>query len=309
MRFSRFSGTSVPRDFVEFPSQVNEPWALFPKVLQNYARHWQTGEPLPEKHVAALLASQKFNNGYAKSEFLAAAVVDQAWHSLAPEECPGPEGVEEFERRALASAGLDLPLVPPRCARREFLSCLCLVLLVCRRVPHPAAQVVHVHVHLPVVGSDGRRNRPVSVAGAIVGRWDGRLFRPRRGGATTAAPHFPLHLISFCKYLLVGVVLFFVFCFFSLNSHPRCRYRSGYFSHVFADSYASCYQSYLRSEVLDADGEAWFKEHGGLTRENGDHFRRTVLSKGGSVDPNVLVRDFLGREPSIGPLLVRLGFE
>ena len=87
------------------------------------------------------------------------------------------------------------------------------------------------------------------------------------------------------------------------------RYRSTYFSHIFSGGYAAGYYAYLWSEVLDADSVEWFKEHGGLKRENGDHFRKTLLSKGGSVDAMQLFRDFRGADPNIEPLLVRRGLK
>ena len=85
------------------------------------------------------------------------------------------------------------------------------------------------------------------------------------------------------------------------------RYRSTYFSHIWSSGYEAGYYSYIWSEVLDADSVEWFKENGGLTRANGDHFRRTLLSKGGSRDALALFREFRGREPDIGPLLARRG--
>ena len=84
------------------------------------------------------------------------------------------------------------------------------------------------------------------------------------------------------------------------------RYRSTYFSHI-VGGYAAGYYAYLWSEVLDADSVQWFKENGGLTRKNGDHFRDTLLSRGGSIDAMQLYRDFRGRDPSVQPLLERRG--
>jgi peptidyl-dipeptidase Dcp len=85
------------------------------------------------------------------------------------------------------------------------------------------------------------------------------------------------------------------------------RYGSAYFNHVFAGAYSAAYYSYIWSEVLDADTVEWFGEHGGLRRENGEAFRRALLSRGGSVDPMAAYRAFRGRDPEIGPLLVRRG--
>lgn len=114
-RYPSASGTAVPRDVVEFPSQVNEQWALHPRVLASYARHVGTGEPLPEGLATQLRSQGAFGQGYATTEYLGAALLDQAWHTLAPQEVPGePEAVEAFEREALVRAGIDDALVPPR---------------------------------------------------------------------------------------------------------------------------------------------------------------------------------------------------
>ncbi len=200
VRYPRFAGTSVPRDFVEFPSQVNEMWAHWPDVLKHYARHHQSGEALPPELVEKVLAAAKFNQGFATTEYLAAALLDQAWHQLRADQVPAAEGVLAFEKEALQKAGVDFAPVPP-------------------------------------------------------------------------------------------------------------RYRSTYFSHIFASGYSAGYYSYIWSEVLDADTVDWFKEHGGLRRENGDRFRTMLLSRGGSVEAMDLFRAFRGRDPEIGPLLKRRGLE
>ena len=194
--FPYFSGTNVFRDFVEYPSQVNEAWLLHPEVLARFAVHHETGERMPQPLVDRLLASRGFNEGFATSEYLAAALLDQAWHSIAPDE--EITDVAAFEAGALAAAGLDNPAVPP-------------------------------------------------------------------------------------------------------------RYSSTYFAHAFSGGYDAGYYSYIWSEVLDADTVAWFDEHGGLTRENGDRFRRLVLEVGGSRDPLAAYREFRGRDASIEPLLERRG--
>jgi len=197
VKYPSFSGTSVPRDFVEYPSQVNEMWADWPEVLANYAVHYETGEPLPKELLDKKLASSQFNEGYATTEYLAASLLDQAWHQLAPEEVPGADELLDFEAQALADAGVDFAPVPP-------------------------------------------------------------------------------------------------------------RYRSTYFSHI-AGGYSAGYYSYIWSEVMDADSVEWFKENGGMKRENGDHFRKTLLARGGSKDAMELFMDFRGREPDIQPLLERRG--
>lgn len=114
-RYVSLSGTNVPRDFVEFPSQVNEMWLGNREVVANFARHHETGEVLPDEMLDKLLSMGAFGQGFATSEYLAAALLDQAWHRLTPDQVPGDVAeVEDFERRALEEAGLGLELVPPR---------------------------------------------------------------------------------------------------------------------------------------------------------------------------------------------------
>jgi peptidyl-dipeptidase Dcp len=194
--YPRVSGTAVQRDFVEFPSQVNEMWILWPEVLDNYAIHYQTGERLPQEWVEKLHESSTFNEGHATTSYLAAAVLDLAWHSL--EDTSTVTSVSEFEEQAIRGYGLNYAPVPT-------------------------------------------------------------------------------------------------------------RYRSTYFSHIFAGGYSAGYYGYIWSEVLDADTVEWFKENGGLTRANGEHFRSTLMSRGGSVDSMQMFRDFRGRDAKIEPLLRRRG--
>jgi peptidyl-dipeptidase Dcp len=198
VKFPRFSGTSVPRDFVEYPSQVNEMWATWPEVLKNYAKHYKTGEPIPQALLDKVIAAQKFNQGFKTTEYLSASLLDQAWHQLNPSDVP--KDPVAFEVEALHKAGVDFSPVPP-------------------------------------------------------------------------------------------------------------RYRSFYFSHAFAGGYSAGYYSYLWSEVLDADTVEWFKQHGGLKRENGDRFRAMLLSRGGSADALGLFKNFVGRDPYIEPLLKRRGLD
>jgi len=195
-RYPFFAGTAVPRDFVEFPSQVNEMWQAWPEVFRNYARHYQTGEPMPQALLDKVMAAEQFGQGYATTAQVAATVLDQAWYQLKPEEVPSD--VAAFEAAALKKHGLDYPPVPP-------------------------------------------------------------------------------------------------------------RYRSTYFSHIFAGGYSAGYYSYLWSEVLDADSVQWLGENGGLNRANGDRFRNHVLSRGGSADPMELYRAFRGTEPDPRPFLIRRG--
>jgi peptidyl-dipeptidase Dcp len=112
VKYPRFSGTGVPRDFVEFPSQVNEMWSVWPEVLANYAKHYQTGAPMPKELLDKVQASKKFNEGYRTTEYLAAAMLDQSWHQLGANAIPAD--VLAFEANALRQAGVDFPLVPPR---------------------------------------------------------------------------------------------------------------------------------------------------------------------------------------------------
>ena len=198
VKYPRVSGTSVQRDFVEFPSQVNEMWILWPEVVENYARHFETGEKLPQEWIDNLDAASTFNEGHATTSYLAAAILDLAWHSLDSEEAAKVTDVEGFEAQAIKDYGLDFPPVPT-------------------------------------------------------------------------------------------------------------RYRSTYFSHIFAGGYSAGYYGYIWSEVLDADTVDWFKENGGLQRKNGEHFRNTLLGRGGSIDSMQMFRNFRGRDSKIEPLLKRRG--
>ncbi|WP_300618276.1 M3 family metallopeptidase [Dokdonella sp.] len=193
-----FAGTSVPRDFVEFPSQVNEMWADWPSVLANYAKHYQSGAPMPKELLDKVMAAAQFNEGFRTTEYLGAAMLDQNWHQIGSVEgVPAANGVMAFEAAALQKDGIAYPAVPP-------------------------------------------------------------------------------------------------------------RYRTPYFSHIMS-GYAAGYYAYIWSEVLDANTVEWIKQHGGLKRENGDRFRQTLLSRGGSKDASELFRDFTGHDPKIEPLLERRG--
>ena len=198
VKYPRVSGTSVQRDFVEFPSQVNEMWILWPEVVENYARHHETGEKLPQEWIDNLKSASTFNEGHATTSYLAAAILDLAWHSLTAEDAAKVNDVESFEAQAIKDYGLDFAPVPT-------------------------------------------------------------------------------------------------------------RYRSTYFSHIFAGGYSAGYYGYIWSEVLDADTVDWFKENGGLLRENGEHFRNTLLGRGGSIDSMQMFRNFRGRDSKIEPLLKRRG--
>ncbi len=199
VEYPYFSGTSVPRDFVEFPSQVHEMWADWPEVLANYAKHHETGEPMPQELLDKVIETSKFNQGFATTEYLAAAMLDQRLHRVNGEEIPAADEILDFEAAALKADGFDY------------------------------------HAVLP-------------------------------------------------------------------------RYRTTYFSHIMG-GYAAGYYAYIWSEVLDATTVEWIKENGGLTRANGDRFRQTLLSQGGSKDAMQLFRDFTGQEPDINALLVRRGLD
>ena len=199
VKYPRFAGTNVPRDFVEYPSQVNEMWADWPSVLANYAKHHETGAPMPKELLDKVQAASKFNQGFATTEYLAAAMLDQRWHQVGADAIPEADGVMAFEAAALAADGTDFYAVPP-------------------------------------------------------------------------------------------------------------RYRTPYFSHIMG-GYSAGYYAYIWSEVLDANSVKWLEDHGGLTRANGDHFRATLLSQGGSKDALQLFQDFAGHAPRIEPLLERRGLD
>jgi peptidyl-dipeptidase Dcp len=116
--YPTLTGTNVPRDFVEFPSQFNEHWALEPSVLARYARHHETGEPMPQELVDRIKRSRKFNQGFALTEYISAAVLDMAWHTVEP----GTEvaDVAAFEAEALARFGVYMRQVPPRYSSTYF---------------------------------------------------------------------------------------------------------------------------------------------------------------------------------------------
>lgn len=112
VKYPSIAGTSTSRDFVEFPSQFNEHWASDPKVFANYAKHYKTGEPMPQALVDKIKKAAKFNSGYATTEYLSAALLDLAWHTL-PADAPLQE-VDKFEAEALKKFKVDLAEVPPR---------------------------------------------------------------------------------------------------------------------------------------------------------------------------------------------------
>jgi len=114
VRYPSFAGTAVPRDFVEYPSQVNEMWADWPSVLAHYARHHQSGEPMPRALLDKVVAAKAFNQGFATTEYLSATILDQRWHQLKPAEVPAARDVMAFEAQVLKSEGVDFAPVPPR---------------------------------------------------------------------------------------------------------------------------------------------------------------------------------------------------
>ena len=113
VQYPSFSGTRVPRDFVEYP-QVNEMWASWPEVLQNYALYYLSGEKLDAEILEKVLAAQSFNQGFTTSEYLAASIIDQAFHQLESQEIPLADDIMAFELSALEDAGLAISAVPPR---------------------------------------------------------------------------------------------------------------------------------------------------------------------------------------------------
>ena len=198
VKYPTLAGTATSRDFVEFPSQFNEHWATDPKVFAHYAKHYQTGEAMPQALVDKIKKSRTFNQGYATTEYLSAALLDLAWHTL-PADAP-LQDVDQFETAALKKFKVDLPQVPP-------------------------------------------------------------------------------------------------------------RYRTSYFDHIWGGGYSAGYYAYFWSEVLDDDAYEWFKEHGGLTAENGQIFRDKILSRGNTVELADLYRAFRGKDPSVEPLLENRGLK
>ena len=192
------SGTSVPRDFVEFPSQFNEHWALEPTVFANYAKHYQSGAAMPAALVDKIKQSGTFNQGFSMTEILGASLLDFAWHTL-PAGAAQPD-VDAFEAASLKRFNVDVPEVPP-------------------------------------------------------------------------------------------------------------RYHTTYFSHIWDGGYSAGYYAYTWSEVLDDDAYAWFKEHGGLSRQNGQRFRDMILSRGSTEDAATMYRTFRGRDPNVEALLEERGLK
>ncbi len=113
-KYPRFASPAVPNDFVEYPSQFNEMWATYPDVLKNFAKDYRTGAPIPQALVDKVQAAARFNQGYATTEYVAAALLDQAWHQIPASAVPDASGVTAFEAAALHRVGLDFPPVPPR---------------------------------------------------------------------------------------------------------------------------------------------------------------------------------------------------
>ncbi len=195
-QYISLSGTATARDFVEFPSQFNEHWATEPQVFKNFAKHYKTGELMPQALVDKIKKAATFNEGYMLTELLAAASLDIQWHILSATD--PLQDVDKYEQESLHKTQLDLPQVPT-------------------------------------------------------------------------------------------------------------RYRSSYFRHIWGGGYASGYYAYLWTEMLDDDAFAWFQEHGGMTRENGQRFRDMILSRGNTIDLAKMFRDFRGSDPNIQPMLENRG--
>ena len=111
VRYPSNSGTNVPRDWVEFPSQINENYAFAPEIARNYARHVDTGEVISDEQLAALKASRQFGQGFLTAEYLAASAIDLAWHSITEDT---PSDIQAFEEEALREVGLDIDGLEPR---------------------------------------------------------------------------------------------------------------------------------------------------------------------------------------------------
>jgi peptidyl-dipeptidase Dcp len=191
-RYPSLSGTATARDFVEFPSQFNEHWALYPEIFNHYARHYETGALMPQELRDKIKRAENFNQGYKMTELLAAAELDMQWHML-PAGSP-LQDPDEFQRQALEKTHLAMRAVPP-------------------------------------------------------------------------------------------------------------RYRSTYFSHVWAGGYSAGYYAYLWTEMLADDAYQWFDEHGGLTRANGERLRRMILSRGNTSDLAAMYADWRGRAPRVDAML------
>ncbi|MGB6869746.1 MAG: M3 family metallopeptidase [Acidobacteriaceae bacterium] len=198
VEYPALSGTDVPRDFVEFPSQFNEHWATYPAVFEHYAKNYKTGAPMPAELAEKMRKARDFHQGYSLTELLAASMLDMQWHTLSAG--AQLENVDAFEKEALEKSHVALPDVPP-------------------------------------------------------------------------------------------------------------RYRSTYFLHIWANGYAAGYYAYQWTEMLDDDAWQWFEEHGGLTRANGDRFRRMVLSRGNTEDLEKMYEAWRGQAPEIGPMLKDRGLE
>ena len=186
----------APPDFGEFPSQFNEHWAFEPRVLAHYAKHYQTGAPMPDSLVTRFLRSRTFNQGFETTEYVAAALLDLSWHIL-PKDAP-TQDVDAFESATLERYHFNEVAVAP-------------------------------------------------------------------------------------------------------------RYRSSYFLHIWNLGYAANYGAYMWAEVLDHDAYAWFEEHGGLTRANGQRFRDLILARQNTMDLMGIYREFRGRDPRVDALLQNRG--
>ncbi len=196
VKYGSLSGTNVPRDFVEFPSQVMENWMSQPEVLALYAKHYKTGEVIPAEMIKKMNEANAFNEGFRTVEYMAATYLDMNWHSLTK---PTDKDVRTFEKEAMNKIGLIDEIIP--------------------------------------------------------------------------------------------------------------RYRSTYYAHIFSGGYSAGYYSYMWSEVLDADTFNEFKKTGDIFNPNLAKKYRAMLAAGGSKSGMDLYKDFLGREPKIGPLLKKKGFE
>ncbi len=196
-KYTSISGTNVPRDFVEFPSQINEFFALEPSVLKNYALHYQTKKPMPQDLVNKIKKAGTFNQGYSTTELVSAATIDMNWHSVTDESQFKP--TLEFEKSVLAKYGFNLKEVPP-------------------------------------------------------------------------------------------------------------RYHSPYFAHIWGGGYSAGYYAYMWSDMLNSNAWDWISKNGGMTRANGDRFRKYILSVGNSMDLNTAFKEFTGKDPDIKPLLKDKGF-
>jgi len=169
-------------------------------VLVHYAKHYQTGKPIPQELLDKIKKAALFNTGYGQAHAWASANLDMLWHSLSADEANAITDVDDFEQKALTKMGMNISYIPP-------------------------------------------------------------------------------------------------------------RYRSSYFQHIFGGGYAAGYYAYTWTKMLEEDAYVWVKQHGGMTRANGQRFRNMVLSRGNTQDNNVMFKNFTGHNPDVQAMMKELGLK